>query len=65
MGAIPPRPPPMRMSGDELHKEFMDDLYRDRNRGRPSEGFGIALLVLAPWILSVAWKLWSGDWLPW
>ncbi len=55
----------MRMSGDELHKEFMDDLYRDRNRGRPSEGFGIALLVLAPWILSVAWKLWSGDWLPW
>ena len=63
MGAIPPPPPPMRRSSGELHREFLYDLYQDRNQVRfPSEQFIISLLILSPWIISIILKLWMGEW---
>lgn len=65
MGAVPPPPPLRRWSAEERHKALMDMRYAARNAARvtfPSEKFVIALLILSPWIVSVIFKLWLGDW---
>ena len=69
MGVVP-MPPPKWMRRSELI-EYRDFLERQRRQlpfaslGHakfPSQDFWIVLAVLAPWILAVAAKLWSGAW---
>ena len=69
MGVVP-LPPPSWMTRDELI-EYRDHLERQRQgltwatfrrTAFPSEDFLIALAILSPWIVSVALKLWIGDW---
>ncbi len=76
MGVVP-IPPPAWMNREELI-EYRDFLERQRrslpfaNLGPatfkiepaafPSSTFLILLAALAPWVVSVALKLWIGDW---
>ncbi len=69
MGVVP-IPPPAWMTRDEL-VEYRDFLERSRRElpfaslgpaTFPSSDFLILLGALAPWIVSVALKLWIGDW---